>query len=87
MGIGRPSTYATLLDILYKRKYIIKEKNYLKPTELGIRICEFLIERFPKFLDYKFTAEMEEDLEDIVNQKKDYFGIIRSTYELLKHYL
>lgn len=87
MGIGRPSTYATLLDILYKRKYIIKEKNYLKPTELGIRICEFLIERFPKFLDYKFTAKMEEDLEDIVNQKKDYFRIIRSTYELLKYYL
>ena len=84
LGIGRPSTYATLLDILYKRKYIKKEKNFLKPTELGKEVCEFLIKKFPEFLDYKFTAEMEEALESVVNQEKDYLDVVRTVYEALK---
>ena len=87
LGIGRPSTYATLLDILYKRKYVVKEKKYLKPTELGERVCEFLINNFSKFLDYRYTAELEEDLEKVMTQEKTYLEIVNSTYELLKNYL
>lgn len=87
MGIGRPSTYANLLNILYKRKYIEKENFYLKPTLLGIKICNFLINKFPKFLDYKFTAKMEKDLEKIVENKKTYEEIISFIYEILKNYL
>ncbi len=87
MGIGRPSTYATLLDILYKRKYVKKEKGYLKPTELGKEVCEFLTKKFPKFLDYNFTSEMEKSLEEIINQKKNYLGIVKPAYELLEEYL
>jgi DNA topoisomerase-1 len=87
MGIGRPSTYATLLDILYKRKYVIKEGRYLKPTELGKEVCDFLIKKFPKFLDYNFTSKMEEDLEEVVNMKKTYLEIVKPAYELLSNYL
>lgn len=87
MDIGRPSTYATLLDILYKRKYVIKEGIYLKPTELGKKVCDFLIEKFPKFLDYNFTSKMEEDLEDVVKMKKNYLEIVKPAYELLNEYL
>jgi len=87
LGIGRPSTYATLLDILYKRKYVIKEKGYLRPTELGKEVCEFLIKSFPEFLDYKFTSKMEENLEKIVENKKTYQEIVSFNYEILKNYL
>ncbi|MCD6489403.1 MAG: type I DNA topoisomerase [Thermodesulfobacterium sp.] len=87
MGIGRPSTYAGLLDILYKRNYVTREKNYLKPTELGEKVCNFLTEKFHRFLDYKFTSEMEESLEDIVNQNKKYVEIVKPVYDLLKEYL
>jgi len=87
LGIGRPSTYATLLDILYKRKYVIKEKGYLRPTELGKEVCEYLIKSFPEFLDYKFTSQMEEDLEKVVENKKTYQEIISFNYEILKNYL
>jgi len=87
LGIGRPSTYATLLDILYKRKYVIKERGYLRPTELGKGVCEFLIKSFPEFLDYKFTSKMEEDLERVVENKKTYQEIVSFNYEILKNYL
>ena len=87
MGIGRPSTYAGLLDILYKRRYVTRERSYLKPTELGEKVCNFLTEKFPRFLDYKFTSKMEENLEDIVNQKKKYVDIVKPAYDLLKEYL
>ncbi len=87
LGIGRPSTYATLLDILYRRNYVVRENRFLKPTELGKQVCQFLVEKFPKFMDYKFTAEMEEDLEKVVNQEKTYLEIVKPTYEVLKEYL
>lgn len=87
MGIGRPSTYASLLDILYKRGYIEKENFYLKPTFLGIEVCDFLMNKFPEFLDYEFTVKMEEDLEKIVKNKKTYKEIVSFTYEILKNRL
>ncbi len=87
LGIGRPSTYATLLDTLYKRVYIVKEKGFLKPTELGEKVCRFLMEKFPKFVDYNFTADMEKDLEKIIAQKKTYLEVVEYTYKIIKKYL
>ncbi|PMP65753.1 MAG: hypothetical protein C0190_06445 [Thermodesulfobacterium geofontis] len=66
---------------------MIKEKSYLKPTELGKEVCEFLAKRFPKFLDYKFTSQMEGDLEEIAENKKTYQEIVSFNYEILKNYL
>jgi len=83
LGIGRPSTYATLLDLLYRRKYVKMVKGKLFPTELGESVCQFLIEKFSEFVDYGFTAEMEKSLEKIINQEKTYFDIVEPIYRML----
>jgi len=87
LGIGRPSTYATMLDILFTRGYVIKERRYLKPTELGIKVCEFLEAKTPLFMDYKFTARLEEALDEISEFKRDYVEVVKEVYEILKGYL
>lgn len=84
LGIGRPSTYATLVEVLLKRKYIVNKKGYLIPTDLGIRVCEFLMQNFPVFLDYKFTASLEEKLEQVAQGKLSYREIVEEIYEVLK---
>jgi DNA topoisomerase-1 len=84
MGIGRPSTYATLLDILFKRNYIVKEGNYLKITELGKEVVKFLKENFSPFVDYEFTAKMENELEKILTGENEYFKTVSEVYRVLK---
>ncbi|MCM8789490.1 MAG: type I DNA topoisomerase [Candidatus Omnitrophica bacterium] len=64
-GIGRPSTYAPIISTLILRDYIRRLKGYFYPTELGIKICDLLVEYFPKIMDEKFTAAMEEELDEI----------------------
>ena len=58
-GIGRPSTYATILSNLQDRLYVLKEKTTLRPTEMGLVVSDLLVENFPGILDPKFTATME----------------------------
>ncbi len=84
LGIGRPSTYATLLDLLYRRKYVKRQKGRLIPTELGEKVCGFLMEHFPEFVDYEFTAQMEDFLEKVLSQEKTYLEIIEAIYKKLK---
>ncbi|MEW6388522.1 MAG: type I DNA topoisomerase [Thermodesulfobacteriota bacterium] len=64
-GIGRPSTYATILSNLQDRLYVLKAKTWLKPTELGLVVSDLLVENFPEVMDTKFTAHMEGDLDRI----------------------
>jgi DNA topoisomerase-1 len=64
-GIGRPSTYAPIISTLILRDYVRRIKGYLKPTELGFMVCDLLVEYFPVIMDVKFTAAMEEELDDI----------------------
>lgn len=66
-GIGRPSTYAGIVDTLIKRTYVEKDGKSFKPTELGCQICDFLIANFPELMDTKYTARIEEQLDDIAN--------------------
>lgn len=87
LGIGRPSTYSTILDNLYFRKYVMKERGYLKPTELGKKVCEFLEIKTPLFMDYHFTAVMEEDLDKIYKGEASYLKVVERVYEVLKKYL
>lgn len=87
LGIGRPSTYATILDILWKRGYVEKEGKYLKPTELGRKVCEFLEKRTPLFMDYNFTANLENALDEIANNKKDYYSTVKEVFKVLEEYL
>lgn len=64
-GIGRPSTYATILNTIRARAYTTLEKKKFMPTELGMLVTDMLIENFPDIMNPKFTAHMEEDLDKI----------------------
>ncbi len=66
-GIGRPSTYATILSVLAKRKYTKKEGKNLVPTEIAFEITDMLVKYFPDVMDVSFTANMEDKLDDIEN--------------------
>lgn len=65
LGIGRPSTYAMILSVLEERKYIEIEKRVLKPSNTGILLSAFLTKFFEKYVDYNFTANLEENLDQI----------------------
>ncbi len=69
-GIGRPSTYATVMSVLVKREYVVKEKKSLTPTVLGTRVTEYMEQFFPDIVDLKFTANMEESLDTVENGTK-----------------
>lgn len=79
-GIGRPSTYATILDILYNRNYVIKENKKLIPTEVGKLTVNFLKKYFSEIFDYGFTAKMEENLDKIESGELDYIGVLEDFY-------
>ncbi len=68
-GIGRPSTYAPIISTVQDRGYVEKEGRALKPTEIGITTNGLLVKHFPRIMDIKFTAHMEDDLDDIVADK------------------
>ncbi|MEX0961473.1 MAG: type I DNA topoisomerase [Simkaniaceae bacterium] len=71
-GIGRPSTYATIMNKIQSKDYTTKEKLYLKPTELGRIIAQMLEENFTMIMDIGFTAKMEEELDTIAEGKADW---------------
>ncbi len=64
-GVGRPSTYATILRTIQDRNYVAREQNKLHPTELGFTVNDFLTEKLPELFDIGFTAQMEQKLDDI----------------------
>ena len=81
-GIGRPSTYAPTISTIQDRNYVEKnEQKKFVPTEIGITVNDLLVEHFPKIVDIHFTAEMEEDLDDIAEGKKEWVPVIREFYE------
>ena len=71
-GVGRPSTYASILDTLINRKYISRVKKSLSATEIGIMVSDYLTAYFPKIVDKGFTSNMESNLDDIAAGNKDY---------------
>lgn len=76
-GIGRPSTYAAIMNKIQSRDYTVKENGRLKPTELGEVIAQMLENHFTKIMDIGFTSEMEDDLELIAENHKDWRTLIR----------
>lgn len=76
-GIGRPSTYATIIQTLLDRKYVVKKRRSLIPTILGFIVNEYLEQRFPDVVDKNFTAEMEKELDEIENGNKDWKTVVR----------
>ncbi len=75
-GIGRPSTYASIIHTLVYRNYVHRDRGYFTATELGIRICNLLMEYFKKIMDIGFTASMEEELDSIEEGTNDYVKVL-----------
>ena len=82
-GIGRPSTYATVISTLLKRTYTEKEGKYIKPTDLAFRVNEILIKNFDNVVDISFTAKMEDQLDEIEEGGKDWHKLIEDFYPWL----
>jgi len=81
-GIGRPSTYAPTLSTIQERNYVEKDdQRRLIPTEIGEVVDTLLVQHFPEIVDIDFTAKMEEDLDKIVDNKKEWVPMIREFYE------
>ncbi len=80
-GIGRPSTYAPTINTIIARNYVVRDDNKkLQPTEIAFVVIDLLIKHFPKIVDYKFTANMEDDLDSIAEGKKKWQPIISDFY-------
>ena len=81
-GIGRPSTYAAIIDTISSRKYVTTEKRFLVPTPLGEKIVSGLCGHF-SFIEYDFTRTMEQSLDDIAEGKAEYRAVIASAHDQL----
>lgn len=79
-GIGRPSTYASILSTIQDREYVKKEKNRLSPTLLGMSVNDMLVEGFPEIMDVKFTAEMEEKLDKVEEGDVNWVNLLKNFY-------
>ena len=80
-GIGRPSTYAPIISTIQDRNYIEKDaKRYFRPTEIGLVVNDLLVEHFPKIVDIKFSARMEEDLDNIAQGQRKWKKVIEEFY-------
>lgn len=80
-GIGRPSTYATIISTIQGRGYVGKDGRYLYPTDVGIVVTDFLIEHFARIVDYDFTSEIEEDLDEVALGKIKWVPVVDKVYK------
>ena len=79
-GIGRPSTYATILATIKEKAYVRLEKGKFFPTELGCMVNDLLVVNFPDIFDIEFTAQMEENLDKIEEGQKDWVDTLKEFY-------
>ena len=82
-GIGRPSTYATILSTIQDREYVDKTEGKFRPTETGELVLDLLVESFKELFDYEYTARMEDDLDRIESGREAWKKAIGDFYELL----
>ena len=81
LGIGRPSTYATIIDTIKEREYVILDDKKFKPTEIGIETTDKLQEFFKDIINVEYTAKMEKDLDEISDKKITELEILKKFYE------
>lgn len=80
-GIGRPSTYASIISTIQDRRYIEREEGKFIPTPVGVAVNDFLVANFPDIDDIPFTAKMEDDLDEIANGKQEWQPMISEFYK------
>ena len=83
-GIGRPSTYATIIDTLLTREYVILEQKRFKPTDVGRVVNKFLTKYFARYVDYDFTAYLEDELDDIASGKYKFLDLMQEFWQPFK---
>ena len=82
-GIGRPSTYASIISTIQDREYVVKHggsRGRFYPTEIGVVVCNLLVESFPYIFDTKYTARLEEELDDIEEGKEKWTDLLNGFY-------
>ena len=80
-GIGRPSTYAAIIDTLLSREYAILENKRFKPTDIGRVVNKFLTKYFTKYVDYEFTAHLEDELDEIASGKSRFLTLMQEFWQ------
>jgi DNA topoisomerase-1 len=80
-GIGRPSTYAHIIQKLFERRYVTKQAGRITPSELGRQVYKIIIPRFPDVFAVSFTAKMEKEFDQIENGIKSWQHVVREFYE------
>lgn len=86
-GIGRPSTYATILSTIQDREYVEKKEGKFYPTELGVLVNNMLVEHFPELIDVMFTAKMEEELDEIAEGRYEWRQAVGDFYKPFDQHL
>lgn len=81
LGIGRPSTYAPTMDTILKRGYVVLEQKRFTPTELGEIVVDLLIENFHQLIDVGFTANLEQELDEVEGGDVDWVKLLSEFYE------
>jgi DNA topoisomerase-1 len=79
-GIGRPSTYSTIVETIQARGYVTQQERRFMPTEIGTAVNDLLVEHFPKILNLAFTAQMEGDLDKVADGQEDWVTLLRRFY-------
>ncbi len=83
-GIGRPSTFATIMETITKREYVERIKNRFHPTSIGMLVNQLLVENFPDILDVSFTAQLENFLDDVEEGTADWILAMKKFYKGFK---
>lgn len=86
-GIGRPSTYAPIVQVIQNRDYVVKENGKFRPTEIGVVVVDLLVKSFPRIMDYEFTARMESVLDEIEEGKAEWLEEMRRFYGAFSKWL
>lgn len=80
-GIGRPSTYASIISTLKDREYVILDKKRFLPTDTGEVVNKFLTEHFAQYVDYQFTSKLEDKLDEISNGERDWIPVMEEFWK------
>ena len=80
-GIGRPSTYASIISTLQQREYVTLEKKRFYPTDVGRVVNKFLTQHFTQYVDYDFTARLEDELDEVSRGEKEWVPLMKEFWE------
>ncbi|RDI38049.1 type I DNA topoisomerase [Aquicella lusitana] len=84
-GIGRPSTYAAIVSTLQTREYVVLENKRFRPTDIGRIVNKFLTKYFTRYVDYLFTAQLEDELDEVSRGEKAWVPLLEEFWDPFKH--